>query len=53
LVEGLEGKLTVCDKIDETISQSFQQSETLSQSILKKAFSGELVNNHDNYLNHV
>jgi hypothetical protein len=37
-----------CDKIEETISQSLQQAETLRQSILKKAFSGELVKNHDN-----
>ena len=36
-------QLTVCDKIEETISQSLQQAETLRQSILKKAFEGKLV----------
>ncbi len=41
----LESKLTVCDKIEETISQSLQQAETLRQSILKKAFEGKLVSN--------
>ena len=43
IVEILESKLTICDKIAETISQSLQQVETLKQSILKKAFEGRLV----------
>jgi type I restriction enzyme S subunit len=43
IVDELESKLTVCDKIEETISQSLQQAETLKQSILKKAFEGKLV----------
>ena len=43
IVQILESKLTICDKIEETISQSLQQAETLRQSILKKAFEGELV----------
>ena len=43
IVEELESKLTVCDKIEETISQSLQQAETLRQSILKKAFEGKLI----------
>ncbi len=42
IVEILESKLTVCDKIEETISQSLLQAETLKQSILKKAFEGRL-----------
>lgn len=42
-VEELESKLTVCDKTEETISQSLQQAETLKQSILKKAFEGKLI----------
>ena len=48
IVDELESKLTVCDKIEETISQSLQQAETLKQSILKKAFEGKLVQNHVN-----
>jgi type I restriction enzyme, S subunit len=44
IVDELESKLTVCDKIEETISNSLQQAETLKQSILKKAFEGKLVN---------
>jgi type I restriction enzyme S subunit len=45
IVSELESKLTVCDKIEETISQSLLQAETLRQSILKRAFEGRLVNN--------
>ncbi|NOT35982.1 MAG: hypothetical protein HOP11_01230 [Saprospiraceae bacterium] len=43
IVDELESKLTVCDKIEETISQSLQQTETLKQSILKQAFEGKLI----------
>ena len=43
IVNKLESKLTVCDKIEEIISQSLQQAETLRQSILKKAFEGKLI----------
>lgn len=43
ILQELESKLTVCDKIEETISHSLQKAETLRQSILKKAFEGKLV----------
>jgi len=43
IVDELESKLTVCDKIEETINQSLQKSEILRQSILKKAFEGKLI----------
>ena len=43
VIDELESRLTVCDKIEETISQSLQQAESLRQSILKKAFEGKLV----------
>lgn len=43
IVSELESKLTLCDKIQETISESLQQAETLKQSILKKAFEGKLI----------
>jgi type I restriction enzyme, S subunit len=42
IVSELESKLTVCDKIEQTIGQSLQQAEILRQSILKKAFEGKL-----------
>lgn len=44
IIDELESKLTICDKIEETISQSLLQVETLRQSILKQAFEGKLVN---------
>lgn len=43
IVDELESKLTVCEKTEETISQSLLKAETLRQSILKKAFEGKLV----------
>ena len=43
VVEELESRLSVADKMEESIAQSLQQAEALRQSILKKAFSGELV----------
>ena len=43
IVDILESKLTVCDKIEETIKEALLKSESLRQSILKKAFSGQLI----------
>lgn len=43
LVEAIESRLSVCDKIEESIEQGLQQAEALRQSILKKAFEGKLV----------
>ncbi len=44
IVEEIESRLSVCDKLEETIAASLKQSEVLRQSILKKAFEGKLVN---------
>jgi len=43
IVQEIESRLSVADKLEEQIKTSLQQSETLRQSILKKAFCGELV----------
>jgi type I restriction enzyme S subunit len=43
IVQEIESRLSVCDKIEESIEQSLRQSEALRQSILKKAFEGKLV----------
>lgn len=43
IVAEIETRLSVADKLEETISQSLQQAEALRQSILKKAFAGKLV----------
>lgn len=39
----LDEKLSNLDQLENTITTSLQQAETLRQSILKKAFSGQLV----------
>ncbi len=43
IVSEIETRLSVCDKMEESISQSLEQAEALRQSILKKAFEGKLV----------
>jgi len=43
IVEAIESRLSVADKLEETISQSLQQAEALRQSILKRAFEGKLI----------
>ena len=43
IVAEIESRLSVCDKIEESISTSLLQAEALRQSILKKAFEGNLV----------
>ncbi len=47
-VQEIESRLSVADKIEESISQSLKQAEALRQSILKKAFSGKLVPQYPN-----
>ena len=43
IVQEMESRLSVCDKIEETITNTLKQSEALRQSILKKAFEGKLA----------
>lgn len=43
IVEILEEKLSVCDQMEQIITQSLQQAKSLRQSILKQAFEGKLV----------
>jgi len=43
IVSSLEEKLSIIDQLEQTITHSLQQAEALRQSILKKAFSGQLV----------
>jgi len=43
IVQELESRLSVCDKLEETITQSLRKAEALRQSILKQAFEGKLV----------
>ncbi len=43
IVQEIESRLSVADKMEESITQSLQQAEALRQSTLKKAFEGRLV----------
>lgn len=42
-VQEIESRLSVCDKVDESISVSLEKTKPLRQSILKKAFEGNLL----------
>ncbi|PWN06865.1 restriction endonuclease subunit S [Rhodohalobacter mucosus] len=43
IVEEIESRLSVVDQLEQTIKENLQKAEALRQSILKKAFGGELV----------
>lgn len=43
IIQELESKISEVDELEKAISTSLQQAESLRQSILKKAFSGQLV----------
>lgn len=43
IVHEIEFRLSVADKLEETVEQSLKQAEALRQSILKKAFEGRLL----------
>ena len=43
VVQEIESRLSVADKMEQSIQESLQKAEALRQSILKKAFCGELV----------
>ena len=42
IVKEIEGKLSICDSIEQTVDMALQQAEALRQSILKDAFEGRL-----------
>ena len=43
IVQEIETRFSVADKLEQTIDESLKKSEALRQSILKKAFEGELT----------
>lgn len=43
IIKEIESRLSVCDKIEQNITESLNKSEALRQSILKKAFEGKLL----------
>jgi type I restriction enzyme S subunit len=50
IVKEIESRLSVCDKLEETVKESLNKIEYLRQSILKKAFEGKLVSQDPNDL---
>ena len=42
IVNQIESRLSVCDSIEKIVDEALQQAEGLRQSILKKAFEGEM-----------
>ena len=47
IVQEIEGRLSVCDKVEESIKESLQKAIALRQSILKKAFDGKLLSTEE------
>jgi type I restriction enzyme S subunit len=43
IVLEIESRLSVCDKVEESIKESLEKAQALRQSILKKAFEGKLL----------
>jgi type I restriction enzyme S subunit len=43
IVKEIESRLSVCDKVEQNITEALDKSEALRQSILKKAFEGKLL----------
>jgi len=47
IVQEIETRLSVCDKIEQYIETNLEKAEALRQSILKKAFEGKLLNDRE------
>ncbi len=43
IVQEIEFRLSVCDKMEQSLNESIKKAEALRQSILKKAFEGRLL----------
>ena len=43
IVRQIESRLSVCDKVEQSITESLEKAKALRQSILKKAFEGKLL----------
>ncbi len=47
IVQEIESRLSVCDKVEESIVESLEKAKALRQSILKKAFEGKLLSEQE------
>ena len=43
IVKEIESRLSVCEKVEQSINESLEKAKALRQSILKKAFEGKLL----------
>jgi type I restriction enzyme S subunit len=43
IIQEIESRLSVCDNVEESITESLEKAKALRQSILKKAFEGKLL----------
>lgn len=43
IVQEIESRLSVCDQVEQSITDSLEKAQALRQSILKKAFNGSLL----------
>ncbi|MDD3052552.1 MAG: restriction endonuclease subunit S [Candidatus Cloacimonetes bacterium] len=47
IIQEIETRLSVCDKIEQDIKENLEKAEALRQSILKKAFEGKLLDERE------
>ena len=47
ILKEIESRLSVCDKVEESITESLEKAEALRQSILKQAFKGDLLSTQE------
>ena len=47
IVKEIESRLSVCDKVEESITESLEKAKALRQSIFKKAFEGNLLSTQE------
>ncbi|MNU64537.1 Type-1 restriction enzyme EcoKI specificity protein [compost metagenome] len=47
VIEEIESRLSVCDKVEQSITESLEKAKALRQSILKKAFEGTLLSKEE------
>ncbi|MDP2218137.1 MAG: restriction endonuclease subunit S [Methanolobus sp.] len=47
IVQQIETRLSVCDKLEQDVVENLEKAEALRQSILKRAFEGKLLNERE------
>jgi type I restriction enzyme, S subunit len=47
IIQEIESRLSVCDKVEQSITDSLEKAKALRQSILKKAFEGSLLSGEE------